>query len=278
MEAHAAAISTDIDTLVYTNWDSDMVVGCACDPGFAGYDCSMRVCVQGRDPLEVNHTEAMLGRKLHNEIQIVSCEWDPTEVQTEGFRFLFKGHLTRFIPYTASKEEVELALYPLTGLVDVRFLAEGQFGACTSSGASHGVMSVEFLHLLEDVPALRVEENYRSTHGEYDDEVVRNFHVGSHQHVDFMVADGVDDATPIRGHDGLMYYAQRGEHKQYECSRRGLCDYFSGLCHCFDEYIGDAFEPGEGVYDNCGSIRPEVEVTDCPGRIENGEERLCINA
>lgn len=32
-------------------WDKDKVYGCLCDPGFFGYDCSLRECPVGGDPL-----------------------------------------------------------------------------------------------------------------------------------------------------------------------------------------------------------------------------------
>ena len=32
-------------------WDDDMVRGCHCDDGWAGYDCSLRTCLAGDDPL-----------------------------------------------------------------------------------------------------------------------------------------------------------------------------------------------------------------------------------
>ena len=32
-------------------WDREMVRGCHCDESYAGYDCSLRVCEKGDDPL-----------------------------------------------------------------------------------------------------------------------------------------------------------------------------------------------------------------------------------
>jgi hypothetical protein len=31
-------------------WDFDKAQGCLCDPGFFGYDCSLRSCPTGDDP------------------------------------------------------------------------------------------------------------------------------------------------------------------------------------------------------------------------------------
>ena len=35
----------------YTKWDADMMVGCVCDHGYTGYDCSERECNRGQDPV-----------------------------------------------------------------------------------------------------------------------------------------------------------------------------------------------------------------------------------
>jgi hypothetical protein len=35
---------------VYNSWDFSLFLGCKCDPGYSGYDCSERICPYGRDP------------------------------------------------------------------------------------------------------------------------------------------------------------------------------------------------------------------------------------
>jgi hypothetical protein len=56
-------------SLIYTDWDADMVRGCVCDPGFEGYDCSERPCEVGRDP------RALKGK---SETVIIRCQCGPT--------------------------------------------------------------------------------------------------------------------------------------------------------------------------------------------------------
>ena len=45
--------SNDFDN-VYQIWDAQMTMGCACDPGYSGPDCSVRDCKYGIDPLYTN--------------------------------------------------------------------------------------------------------------------------------------------------------------------------------------------------------------------------------
>ena len=51
----------------YDLWDADRIFGCACDSGFTGYDCSLRDCPAGVDPL------AVLNDGVVPEIQQIVC-------------------------------------------------------------------------------------------------------------------------------------------------------------------------------------------------------------
>ena len=53
MREHALAfdgLTTVYPPLNYAGWDADSVMGCECDQGYGGYDCSQRTCPYGRDP------------------------------------------------------------------------------------------------------------------------------------------------------------------------------------------------------------------------------------
>lgn len=40
-----------VGSYAYTNWEADMVMTCICDWGYAGGDCSLRMCPKGDDPV-----------------------------------------------------------------------------------------------------------------------------------------------------------------------------------------------------------------------------------
>ena len=65
----------------YSLWDADRVYGCVCDHGYTGYDCSLKDCPFGVDPLN-NITEV-------NEVQTLKCD--------SGSTGLFQSH-TKVIP------------------------------------------------------------------------------------------------------------------------------------------------------------------------------------
>jgi len=52
-ETIAELAEDDFDN-IYALWDKDMTMGCKCDPGYSGADCSGRMCKYGIDPLYVD--------------------------------------------------------------------------------------------------------------------------------------------------------------------------------------------------------------------------------
>lgn len=56
---------------IYDLWDKDSSMGCKCDPGYTGPDCSSRVCVSGIDPLYTDDTTA---RVTHATVRFESSD------------------------------------------------------------------------------------------------------------------------------------------------------------------------------------------------------------
>lgn len=73
------------------NWDSDRIFGCECDNGFTGYDCSIRTCTLGLDPVKIG--------KFKPEIQIY-------ERKKSKFRFFSNGKFSKEISYYTSVNEI----------------------------------------------------------------------------------------------------------------------------------------------------------------------------
>merc|ERR1711988_1532900 len=49
-----AELAEDEFDNIYALWDKDMTMGCSCDAGYSGVDCSTRLCKYGIDPLYVD--------------------------------------------------------------------------------------------------------------------------------------------------------------------------------------------------------------------------------
>jgi hypothetical protein len=83
---------------VYDDWDADRVMGCVCDAGWKGVDCSERSCMKGDDPLTTGQVE---------EVQYVDCT---VTTSAGGLRFNLYGQTTREVPYDATADLIEYYL------------------------------------------------------------------------------------------------------------------------------------------------------------------------
>lgn len=73
-------------TTVYNQWDSDVIHGCKCDPGYEGADCSLRSCPNGVDPRLSNY--------LYETVTLV-CNCSSSTCSGK-FKLQFYGQPTRY--------------------------------------------------------------------------------------------------------------------------------------------------------------------------------------
>lgn len=85
-----------------TPWEADHFFGCLCDEGYNGYDCSVRTCAKGDDPLT--------GSQL-NDIQLLECHAD-----FGTFTLTFRRETTGPISVDASVTDVTNAINALKSL------------------------------------------------------------------------------------------------------------------------------------------------------------------
>ena len=85
-----------------TPWDADRFYGCYCDEGYSGYDCSVRTCPMGDDPLTTSQL---------NDVQLLECYAD-----FGTFTLSFGRETTVPISVDASVADVTKAINALTSL------------------------------------------------------------------------------------------------------------------------------------------------------------------
>eukprot|EP00752_Nemacystus_decipiens_P007656 g6844.t1 len=220
-------------------WDADMMYGCNCDPGYSGPMCNLRDCAVGDDPL--TGTEEDPDGEQYNEQQELTC------TATGGsFTLTFRGFTTGDIAYSASAEDVVVALQALPSLygsydtpVSVQF-SSSDTEACTSAGHS---WTIEFLQDFGDLPLL--------VSG-----------VGKLTHSTTGVSATVD-----------VVEAVLGTKESKDCSGRGLCDTDDRVCTCEPEYDTSNGYNEEGRRGDCGYVI--TAVTHCPGEISCSGHGVC---
>ncbi|KAG7376496.1 hypothetical protein PHYPSEUDO_013294 [Phytophthora pseudosyringae] len=141
----AAALQDDRNFFVSTSynlWDADKIMGCQCDPGFSGFDCSQRECPKGDNPLTVGQDYA---------IQDITCTCNGC---TGTFALSFRGRVTANLASTATSSDLKTALEALDNIYGVSVAATTPL--CSTSGAT---TSITFTNNPGDLPKLQVLTN-----------------------------------------------------------------------------------------------------------------------
>jgi len=216
------------------HWDKNTQYGCMCDAGYIGYDCTLRICPYGDDPLT---------RPQEDEVQSFVCTAGVGELVFE-----FRQKTTMTVKVGATRAELVQALESLDSIsagglqVEYSEVVEhrtcpknwkGGDGAakCLQYQADHDMMCnvdgnntviVTFLQEHGDLPPITV--------------------TGTGPHKDKVDVDA----------DGTGAYSRTGTKESVECSGRGLCDRNTGLCKCYAGYASSDGRGGKGDLRDCG--------------------------
>jgi len=222
-----------------TPWDADKVWGCVCDEGFQNYDCILRECPTGDDPLTTGQV---------NEKQLFKCT-----ASGGSFVLYYRGKPSDTIAYDATEDEVEAALTYINRLteVDVSFST----GSAVCNADDINVVTVEFTQNFGEQPPL-----VAYTDG-LDDGAIT-----------IKTAGGT-----LTDDDGTTYTSVTGTKENDVCSNRGTCDTSNGSCDCFSTN-NDVYESSNGYADagnrgDCGY--PSTTIGACPGEVECSLNGYC---
>jgi hypothetical protein len=203
-------------------WDYDMLRGCLCSAGWEGFDCSLRSCPTGDDPLTKYLADGRTEQA--NEVQELFC------TGTSGFFSLrFRDAATPQLPFTTTASTLQTALSALSTINDVRVtysianspvLAENAPG-CTAAGTT--AIRVEFLNDFGDLPPIRWV---------IDGALVMGINM-----------DGVGGSV-------------RGSKEEAECANRGICNHVTGVCKCSFGFTSSDGVGNEGTRGDCGYKEP----------------------
>ncbi|POM67851.1 LOW QUALITY PROTEIN: Hypothetical protein PHPALM_16068 [Phytophthora palmivora] len=202
-------------------FDRDSILGCKCDRGYEGYDCSKRSCTKGDDPVTTDQVD---------EIQVLKC------TATGGFfRLQYRTSTSTRIPFDATSISLRNILMTSFGFEDP--VVEYSFGtkACSAPASTPNIITVTFPVDHGDFPPLRV---------------VATSLTALSGAVNFATAD---NGVAI---DGVI--SQKGTKENAVCSNSSCCDYSLGKYSCS---FGYGTSDGRGKprdRDDCGRILPEA--------------------
>ena len=213
-------------------WDADKIYGCVCDVGYAGYDCSQRVCPAGDDPMTLGGVQ---------EVQLLRCSADAGEMV-----LYFGRHASSRILSMASAADVKTSLEAITLIRSVFVTFSEGYELCRSNVKN--IVSIIFLDNFGPLPPL----------------VAETFDMGGDEHVEIRADDSIG---VMMDDNGVTHHSVKGTKENDECSNRGVCNQGTGTCLCFDTG-GDKYAGSDGYGDNgdrgdCGHDVTAISL--CPG-------------
>ena len=140
--AEVGAFTDDLNffnTATYSRWDAEKAWGCICDYGYTGYDCSLRTCPWGDDPLSTSGSATV-------DSQTYTC------AGTSGY-FVARifGFTTEAIAYNANAATVKAALEALPPIQGVTVSFNSGSVVCASSTIT---TTIQWTHTPGDIPQL----------------------------------------------------------------------------------------------------------------------------
>ncbi|KAG5178309.1 hypothetical protein JKP88DRAFT_248191 [Tribonema minus] len=241
------------EAFYYNNvWDANGIHRCVCDEGYTGFNCALRECPVGDDPLTTGQV---------NEVQLVVCHGIGG-----AFALVYKDERSGSIAADASAADVRSALLKITSIRDVKvtFLSDPTKGACARTLVDEQVIAVEFT---QNFGALRPMWGISTAltpplGGSVTDPAVT------------VIADG---SSIVDFYGNGPFYSIKGTKEGAECSNRGLCDRESGVCSCFDTnddiFAGSDGYGGPGLRADCGHA--VTAIGGCPGEIACSGHGAC---
>lgn len=237
-------------------WEERKMMHCRCDATYAGADCSLRLCPHGNDivhhrlyPLDTlkyskqNMTIYLGGYFGNGTGSLISDFYD----KTFALRFtnmLNESYLTQVIqvhnptdPTDVEAVETRLQRDVLVSLIGLPNRAIDRLGVDVELG-------YEMTNSGDNVAYMRFMFEFygERTHGDQ-------------KLLDFVYRTCIH-CTPQLGHNGVMpvmhiidhsqglasysIQTQTADYNNYVCGRRGKCDYDTGICDCFEGFLGEA--------------------------------------
>jgi len=224
-------------------WDNHKNMMCVCDPKWTDLDCSRRMCPKGND---VMNTRLNGADSLDYQIQTIALEAPDDQYGSAQTQFAFFDDASFALTFVSTlNESYTTRPIKLEGGTD----SSGVFDSSSCSTFAGYVESA-----LEELPHRVVDDvvvtatstgNVLSFLVTFSGEAVQgkqNLLIVE----DYACADGctpklagidlITDTTP----GSYVTETQVADYNNYECGRRGKCDYNTGLCECFDGYTGEA--------------------------------------
>ncbi|OQR81955.1 hypothetical protein THRCLA_11263, partial [Thraustotheca clavata] len=226
-----AAQSQDDVNFFYTTsyglWDADKIFGCQCDCGFTGYDCSLRTCPVGDDPMTTVRPVVQFEGQT-SEVQMLNCLCNGC---AGYFALYYQGFLTANILPTATAAQLQTALnvrktsrivtMALQSIHGVTVTLSSGTTVCPTAGA---VSSIIFTKNGGSLPLIQIKSMLSGAVGSYAISLSGKGTAGLYD----SIGNSVTGTTEVIA--GFIF--TEFTLNSLQCSGRGDCNQVTGICTC----------------------------------------------
>lgn len=207
-----------------SNWDATKIQGCKCDGGWEGYDCSLRMCPRGDDPLTIHDATTNPG-DIHTLSTVSGTSGTPLDGEAVFLVQDLYGSWETSRPFSVdSATEAEAALEDLDIINSISSVTVNSYTAVDSNDGN-GFTYVITLSDPPHVTQIAIEGKSCNDAGCYGKRDAGSAEPSVNTAV---IASIV--TTDMTTQEAAV------------CSNRGLCDRATGICQCFEGHTGLACE------------------------------------
>jgi len=249
------------------SWDWDKGMACECDPGWTDFDCSRRMCPRGNDVIDQRLNTADTRRYQKQNITLYAAGESGNgtgstvaDFYNGSFALTFVSKLnesftTLPLAFNSTPDvdsgsyahvtqnevqlsrEIKAALLALPNKVidDVNVdVNVGMESRTIGAGFTSSIYDQAFVNIV-------VEFTGESVRGPQNLLMVETDACGDGcspklEGMTLLSYSGADTGSLL----SFVSEKQTADYNSYECGRRGKCDYDSGICECYEGYVGES--------------------------------------
>jgi len=248
-------------------WDKHKTMGCKCDPTWTDVDCSRRMCPKGTDVLQTRYCDFTADPLTQvQKIHLLSGQNVTGRLYLHNLPISTINSFTFALQFTSTLNETYVTR-PIKMPTPSSLANTGTAYSSTAYGSVSLTLGKQIELALEELPHQVIDDvdvttditaynqfvkdtTYAVADDLYNITIAVTFsgsNVQGPQHllsvVDYACGAGCTpklDGLPLRSFFDVSYVMETraSTNNNYECGRRGKCDYETGLCQCFDGYTG----------------------------------------
>lgn len=220
------------------DWDSRKSRMCKCDPGYDGVNCALRRCPYGNDVLDSREDLLTTQKYQKQDITFVALPGVDNDGKTFALKYTaITGEFYTTQPIVMKTDTNDMDDFAISiGLALSRLpgrSAEGVTVSAVWTSAEYIKVTLEFkgcynegdMNLIE----VLAEECSDGCQPKITGLKLKNYW------------SRFEDVAKITESDtSSIVESQKADYNSYECGNRGVCNYESGECTCFDGYDGNS--------------------------------------